>query len=83
MSLRKNRIACQGLNNLSQIDLITNKSAPFLKLTNKTATSSINLSKTKTPKHKLSKYDNPNMQMTTGHNFTASMGTRTDEDWHV
>ncbi len=65
MSLRKNRIACQGVNNLSQIDLITNKSAPFLKLSNMTVTSSVYSSETKTPTNKVSKYESPNMKLTT------------------
>lgn len=46
MSIRKNRIACQGVNNFSQIDLIANKSVPYLKIPEKTLAATIKLTKT-------------------------------------
>lgn len=66
MSIRKNRIACQGITNQSQMSLIANKSAPYLKLPDKTITSaSTKLFKTSNLNQSKSKYDSPNMKLTT------------------
>lgn len=46
MSIRKNRIACQGVTNQSQMSLIANKSVPYLKIPDKTATLNTKLLKT-------------------------------------
>jgi len=66
MSIRKNRIACQGITNQSQMSLIANKSPPYLKLPDKTITSaSTKLFKTSNLNQSKSKYDSPNMKLTT------------------
>jgi hypothetical protein len=65
MSIRKNRIACQGVTNQSQMSLIANKSVPYLKIPDRTATLNTKLLKTTISDHNKSKYDSPNMKLTT------------------